>query len=430
MVLTLWFSRKARSVTKTEVSLGRQEEGVERFGSSALSRAIVRMSLGIADIVRRLTPLAVRRKVNERIDPLKAKMRPGPDGAVPSFDLLRAAVNMMVASALISVGTSLKLPLSTTFVTFMVAMSTSFADRAWGRESAVYRVNGVITVIGGWFFTAFLAFSTCFGVVYAIAYGGLFAILGLLAIGFFFFFRSNRLHSRRESEFEERERALELARIETDGFGRSMRNIASFLTAVSEAISDVYGGLTRGRRRDLREARDEAARLAQRGEQIIAEVLDIMKSATDEERGVAPRYGRKIAAIQIISANLTSLANGSYSYIDNNHTPPDEEQTEELKEVNAAVRRILSLASDMLMKRDFAAAGEIRGLVEELKDTIRTFDRHQMKRIKAGKSKTRQSLMFIGTLNKAERIADQAAQLLQLYRESLEEVTADLVEKT
>ncbi|MEJ2189399.1 MAG: inorganic phosphate transporter, partial [Acidobacteriota bacterium] len=167
MVITLWVSRKARSVTKTEVRLGRQEEGYERFESTLLSQTIVRAVSSLLENTGRLFPASIRRWVAHRLDRSRYRPKPLADGSVPSFDLVRAAVNLMVASALISLATSFKLPLSTTYVTFMVAMGTSLSDQAWGRDSAVYRVSGVLTVIGGWFVTAMMAFT--FSSVFATA---------------------------------------------------------------------------------------------------------------------------------------------------------------------------------------------------------------------------------------------------------------------
>ncbi len=157
MVATLCLSKKARTVTETEINLAQQEEGHERFESIFLSRSIVRLALNIFELGRTVVPKPVRSLINRRLDPAAAPLVVAA-GERPSFDLLRAAVNLTVASAVVSYATANKLPLSTTYVTFMVAMGSSFADRAWGRESAVYRITGVLAVIGGWFLTAVVAF--------------------------------------------------------------------------------------------------------------------------------------------------------------------------------------------------------------------------------------------------------------------------------
>lgn len=422
MVATLWVSKKARSVTQTEVSLGRQDEGVERFSSSALARSIVRMAVSLNEVYRAVTPVTMQRVIAERLDPSRAPRYTGDDGAPPSFDLLRASVNLMVSSALISVGTAFKLPLSTTFVTFMVAMSTSLADSAWGRESAVYRVNGVITVIAGWFVTAMLAFTVCFGFTFAIFYGELPAIIGLVVVGFYFYYRTNRIHAGREAEFQRREK-LYHGSDPADLLVHS-RDVAEFLTQSLKVIEGAYEGLIRSNRRVLSNAAYRARKLDDEGDKLIGAILQMLRTANDEDRGITPRYGRKIAALQIVAANLASLASGTQGYVDNNHTPPDEEQALELRQVHAAVGQILHVVADALAQGRFDEAAPADAAVQQLKELIREFDRRQMRRIRLGRSKTRQSLVFIGTLNKAERIADQAVILLRLYAESAAELKA------
>src|SRR5690606_25814809 len=149
MIYTLWTSKKAREVIKTGVDLSRQSEGSEKFDANNLSRIIVRGSIYVGQVINYVVPKSLESKIDKQFE--KRVYTKSEDA--PAFDMVRASVNLMVASVLIAVGTSLKLPLSTTYVTFMVAMGTSFADRAWDRESAVYRVAGVFNVIGGWFIT-------------------------------------------------------------------------------------------------------------------------------------------------------------------------------------------------------------------------------------------------------------------------------------
>ncbi len=169
MVVSLATSKKARNVTKTEIGLGSQAGGDEMFGSSRIARSLVRWALSFLSWIRDVTPVRVREWFNRRFNIDETIMDQG-----AAFDLIRGSVNLVLAGALIAMGTSLKLPLSTTFVTFMVAMGTSLADRAWGRESAVFRITGVISVIGGWFLTAGVAFIGA-GIIVALMHlGGLF----------------------------------------------------------------------------------------------------------------------------------------------------------------------------------------------------------------------------------------------------------------
>ena len=166
MVATLWFSTKAKNVVKTSLDLSNQGDTKERFQPNALSRGFVRFAMGASQLSTFILPVSWQEKIEQKFEQPVIQQKNTKSIDLPAFDLVRAAVNLMVAAVLISIATSYKLPLSTTYVTFMVAMGTSLADRAWGAESAVYRVAGVLNVIGGWFFTAFSAFSAAALVAY------------------------------------------------------------------------------------------------------------------------------------------------------------------------------------------------------------------------------------------------------------------------
>lgn len=197
MVVALATSKKAQNVSKTEIGLGSQNGGDEMFGSSRIARRLVRWTLSILAWVRRVTPLSVRRWFNRRFNVDETIMEQG-----AAFDLIRGSINLVLAGALIALGTSLKLPLSTTFVTFMVAMGTSLADRAWGRESAVFRITGVISVIGGWFITAGAAFIGAGIIVLAMHYGGHWVMFLLAALTLWIIIRSNRRFKEKQEEEE------------------------------------------------------------------------------------------------------------------------------------------------------------------------------------------------------------------------------------
>ena len=187
MIISLATSKKIRNVSKTELGLSSQSDSAQTFGSSRLARALVRWSLAVLDWMRRVTPSKVRQWFNSRFNVNETIMEQG-----ASFDLIRGSVYLVLAGALIAIGTSLKLPLSTTFVTFMVAMGTSLADRAWGRESAAQRITGVMSVIGGWFVTAAAAFVGAGIIVCAFYWGGLWVMMALAGITIILIWRSNR----------------------------------------------------------------------------------------------------------------------------------------------------------------------------------------------------------------------------------------------
>ena len=197
MVLALIFSKKAQNVVKTSVDLSRQDGGDEMFGSSGVARTLVRTSRSMASSLAMAVPPCVSRWVDSRFNADAAVLKPG-----AAFDEIRAAVNLVLAGALVALGTSLKLPLSTTYVTFMVAMGTSLADRAWGRESAVFRITGVLSVIGGWFITAGVAFILCFLVTVALFFGSFVAMAVAISLAIFLLVRSNMKYRKHTKEGE------------------------------------------------------------------------------------------------------------------------------------------------------------------------------------------------------------------------------------
>lgn len=195
MVVSLATSKKAQNVVKTSVSLASKDEGDEMFGSSRMARSLVRFGNNVGQTVATYMPKSVSRFIEKRFTPAA---EPQDDGV--AYDLVRAAVNLVIAALLIALGTSLKLPLSTTYVTFMVAMGSSLADRAWSRESAVFRITGVLTVIGGWFITAGVAFTACFFVALLMYYGGIFAVVGIVALGIYALYHSQQRYAKKQAE--------------------------------------------------------------------------------------------------------------------------------------------------------------------------------------------------------------------------------------
>jgi MFS family permease len=196
MIATLWFSKKSRNVSKTELNIARQDIGEERFSSTGLSRTVVHSIVVVNEFFRKIIPTKVQHAINERFS------RPvmNSENEAQSFDMIRASMNLTVASCLIALGTSLELPLSTTYVTFMVSMGTSLADRAWGRESAVYRMSGVFTVVGGWFLTAIIALMVSMLFALLISWGGIIATIILVSFAIFVLFRTFFVYKKSEEK--------------------------------------------------------------------------------------------------------------------------------------------------------------------------------------------------------------------------------------
>jgi phosphate/sulfate permease len=420
MVVTLWVSRKARSVTKTEVSLGRQDEGFERFESNAVSRAVVRLVSSLFDSAGRLFPSRVRRSVNGRFD--RSHHRPVPDaaGEVPSFDLVRASVNLMVASALISLATSLKLPLSTTYVTFMVAMGTSLSDHAWGRDSAVYRVSGVLTVIGGWFFTAMMAFTVSSLFALMLFYGGGWALAGILVLATAIIFRTHRIHRRRE-QIEDSVAVFNLRKIrDAEAATRiTFEHAGHFLDEVDAVLDMSLNGLIGEDRQKLKTAREDQRRIQKWSNIIAANVFKVFRLLQWQEVQHTRRYAQAISSLQEISESLRDIVVRSKLHVENNHSGLLTSQVAELRRVYALLREILHRTAEALEQKACPECEEIDAKNAELQRLIRELDEEQIQRIQNNESKTRLSILFYSLVWDAAKIAEQTSQLRSVLNEWL-----------
>jgi hypothetical protein len=420
MVTTLWVSKKARSVTKTEVRLGRQDEGYERFESTLLSRAIVRLVSGAFATVSRAVPRVVRAAVRRRLD--RAAFRPVPeaDGSVPSFDLVRAGVNLMVASALIAFATSLKLPLSTTYVTFMVAMGSSLSDQAWGRESAVYRVSGVLTVVGGWFFTAMMAFSVAFGFAFAIFFGQTPAVLVIVGLAIFMVLRTRFLHRSREQD-EQATEVFNLRKIKdsTAAIEVTFQHAGVLLREVADVYSLALSGLRDYDRNALRQAKVRQQRVQRWSNVIAANIFKVLRLLQWEEVGHTQRYAQTISSLQEIAESLRDVVVRAKLHVSNQHSGLLEAQVVEMERVQALVREILEQTSRALLQKGSPDAAEITANNRRLRILVHEYDQNQIMRIQDNTSKTRLSILFYAIMWDALKIAEQTTYLLNVFREPL-----------
>lgn len=243
MVIALFTSKKARNVIKTSVDLSRQEEGNEMFGSSAIARSLVRFSTSLNNTLSRVLPEGVKHWLNRRFNKDEAIIANG-----AAFDLVRASVNLVLAGLLIALGTSMKLPLSTTYVAFMVAMGSSLADRAWGRESAVFRVTGVLSVIGGWFITAGAAFIICFLVTLIMFYGGIAAMLIMIGVAVLMLINSNKRYRKKLKSEKEDElfQCILYAKDKKEIWSLLRRHVSENLVKVLGFASAIYLQMTDG----------------------------------------------------------------------------------------------------------------------------------------------------------------------------------------
>ncbi len=291
MVLTLWFSSKARYVTQTEINLSREGEAKERFNPTGLSRSLVRFAMLMSQMSDYVLPDSWKAKIEKQFEKPVIKLSKDKSYELPAFDMVRAAVNLMVASVLISIATSMKLPLSTTYVTFMVAMGTSLADRAWGAESAVYRVAGVLNVIGGWFFTAFIAFVAAGIIVYLmnLNFPVMVAVLLLLVI---VLVGRNYISHRKRSKGTKAEDSLTKAESSSvqGVIHESASNIARVAKRGNKIYSNSINGLARQDLSLLSKNEKQVAKLSDEVDELRDNIFYFIKNLDESSIGASSFY--------------------------------------------------------------------------------------------------------------------------------------------
>jgi phosphate/sulfate permease len=420
MVATLWISRKARTVTETEISLGQQEEGTERFESSWLSRRIVRMSTAVISSTGNLVPWSVRNFVRKRIDPTGCPEQED-QGKRPSFDLIRASVNLMVASMVVSFATSLKLPLSTTYVTFMVAMGTSFSDQAWGRESAVYRVSGVLTVVGGWFMTALVAFAVSFLFAWIIFYLHVFGVLLLLLFAGYMIWKNHKEHAGREKEKEDA--AIFVLHNVTDAnmaMSRTFEHLAIFLKEISESIDTTFEALFTRDLDQLRKQRRKVKQIQLWSNILTANIFKALRVMQKDDIKVTANYTQIVRRLQRLSDGYRDIVLRSYLHIANNHKGLLPDQVQELKQVKNRIQDMLAKTEYDFAHKSFENYDWIVQQFHSLRYLECQCNEEQIHRIGIERtSKTRLSILFYALVGNCVLIAKQSIKLLQVFHESL-----------
>ena len=426
MVGTLWISKKARTVTETEVNLGRQEEGEERFDSTAISRMIVRVGIALGNSIGRVIPAGPRRFIESRMDASHYEADTDESNR-PSFDLLRASVNLMVASAVVSYATSYKLPLSTTYVTFMVAMGTSFSDLAWGRESAVYRVTGVLTVISGWFMTAITAFTVAAVFATVIFFGGAYGLGALLLLAGFVLWRSHHTHKRRAQDKIDEQGIYNLRHIQDTGkaVATSFEQVGILLGSIRESLDLTLGALFTNNIYGL-ESEWRRSKQIQRWTNILcANVFKAMRLLQQRDVHHSLRYAQTIRRLQKLADGQRDVVARSLVHVRNHHTGLLPEQIEELKEVRVMLNGFLLEAENLIAR---AAPGDVTGLIARdngLRALSRKLNEKQVTRIQDDTSKTRLSILYYAIVGNAMMISKQNLRLLEIFNESFGEVTGE-----
>lgn len=372
MVVALATSKKAKNVTKTEIGLGSQQGGDEMFGSSRIARRLVRWTLSVLAWVRRVTPPRVRRWFNRRFNIDETIMDQG-----AAFDLIRGSVNLVLAGALIALGTSMKLPLSTTFVTFMVAMGTSLADRSWGRESAVFRITGVISVIGGWFITAGAAFIGAGVIVALMHFGGHWVIFALAVLTIYLLIRSNRrFKNKQETESSD---ALFQTIITTEDKTRTWPMLMLY---IKEQQQD-FLAFAENSYRDITAAFiAENSGALNKAESALAQRKNVLKNARRKET-LCLRHVQHETAIEkspwfylsnnlcmSLLYNLRRINEVCKEHVENNFRPLPPRYTEEYELLRTRISILINDTLEVMQSNDMQPIALLRRHCDEIKDSI------------------------------------------------------------
>ena len=399
MVLALMFSKKAQTVTDTEVNLARQGGGVERFGSVPPARMAV----------EKIMPSCVGRFIEKRFRPVPE----GPDNGA-SFDLIRASVNLTVAALLISLATSLRLPLSTTYVTFMVAMGSSLADKAWGRDSAVYRITGVITVISGWFFTAFAAFSMCFIVAACILYGGLFGIIAMCSLAAFLLLKSSRLHRKRTQAAAQAQAANYR---DPAAAARYNEEIIELMKRMAEIYEMNLEALNVEDRKRLKKLRKEARGIRRSlSDKMAMEVMPVVRELPDKEADRGKRYVQMVEYATSVFESLSNITTASHAYIDNNHEGLDLERIELLRGMNSRVSSLYPRFREMMESNDYTGLDECLAGMDALDEEFAEAVKQQIILRPEDASDMRRALLYLNLLNETRAMIRKVLLLAKIQR--------------
>ncbi|MBI9065724.1 MAG: inorganic phosphate transporter [Salinivirgaceae bacterium] len=403
MVVTLWFSKKARSVTETELNLSRQDEGYERFGSSFIARMLVRRSVASNTFFSKIIPERVSNSIRKRFDQTEYKKRINKEENPPMFDLVRASVNLTVASILISFATSLKLPLSTTYVTFMVAMGTSLADGAWGRDSAVYRITGVFAVIGGWFMTAMIAFTVAFILAMFIVWAKIVAVLVLLAIAIYALIKTHKTHKKKEAEkvmdkVEEAEDTVEKV------LKKCNKVSSSIISDVSDILNSAVNGLITEDLKMLKQQKKNVADLndkTKKNKDNIYKMLEKLNKASLE----TGHFYVQVLDYQREIAHCTSfIIEPILKHVDNQHKAIAEVQKEELSNLVIKINDFSAALDTIIKEEKYDALDSAIKMQSDILDGIKTYRKAQIKRIKNKEVGTRNSMLYMNLMGELKNL--------------------------
>jgi len=415
MVITLIMSKKARAVTETELNLSRQDAGDERFGSSLAARVMVRGFTNFNKKVQNTLPPAVSNTLKSRFEKFSYYKD---DEEAPAFDKIRASVNLVVASILIALGTSLKLPLSTTYVTFMVAMGTSLSDRAWDRDSAVYRISGVFAVIGGWFLTALIAFSVAGLIALIISLSGKFMIFVFVAVALFMVIRTQILFRKRAQAkvAEEEDNIKEEDETEVI-IAKSAKQILKGLDNTTDILEIGMQSFLTEDRSGLRKAEEACKVLSKKAKKNKDKVFKIAEKLMDNSAETTHYYVQMIEHKREMAHAVHYMLSPMIKHVENNHKPFTEEQSIELMATIASVTTVLKKISKMVKEQRFEAIDVLIDEIDLVIELLRKNEKQQFKRVKQQLVNTRNSQLYFKIHTELENLLLHSINLVKSERD-------------
>jgi len=416
MVVTLWFSTKAKDVVKTSLDLSSQGETKERFQPNTLSRGFVRIAMGASKVSAFILPTSWQEKIEQQFEQPVIKLTKNKVHELPAFDLVRAAVNLMVAAVLISIATSYKLPLSTTYVTFMVAMGTSLADRAWGAESAVYRVAGVLNVIGGWFFTAFSAFSAAALIAYLLNLNleVMFPILLLTAIALLI--RSSIVHRKKTQEIASDDRLKKTESSSVQGvISESAANIATVLKRGEKIYAGAFTGLSQQKLDTLKKNKKQIIKLSDEVDELRDNIFYFIKNLDESSVGASNFYILILGYLQDMTQSLTYITKVSHKHVHNNHKKLKFNQIKELSQINDAIQQLFSDAIAVYKSQSFEKIGEIIEQKNAIYAILKSNIDAQVKRTRTEESSPKNTTLYFSLLLETKDLLNATTGLLEEY---------------
>ncbi len=411
MVATLWTSRKAMNVSQTELSLTSADGGGDQqFSSSVFSRAVVRAAVNTSRFLDKIIPEKAKNFVEKRFEYADVEHSGAP------YDMIRSTVNLTTASLLIAVGTSLKLPLSTTYVCFMVAMGSSLADKAWGRESAVYRITGVVTVVMGWFVTGFGGFIIAFLLGLLLMWGEVWAFGAITLLCVYMFVHSNFMPKKKKEEKKKSD-----AEVRENLVDNTLTTVSETIKATTRIYNRTIVALMKENRKALKELAIEASEMYEENRRLKYSIASTLRSTYGSDLNLSLYYVQILDYLNEMTKALVHITRPSFEHIDNNHIGLTQIQTENLMSINADVNEIYSRIIYMFTSNDFSTIDEVLVMRDNLFERLAQSTKAELGRINAGESNSRSGMLFLGIISETKTMVLQSRNLLKSRRYFIEQ---------